>query len=258
MSENYIHEYWYNQAKKEVHKPEASWGDVQMMQLEAQEIKNYIKKDLKVLDAGCANGFSTEIIFSDDVSNTLVAFDFVELMVENAKKRFEQKGYKNLKYKIYNADIRNIPEEDNSFDISYSIRVLINLSKWEGQKKALNELIRVTKPGGTIIISEAFWGSLQNLNAIRIIAGLNPLYEHDFNCYLKECLLETYLEESGLSYAVRKFSSLYYLGTRLIRELNPALPQGFDKDINKDFFSLSLKYDAGDFGIQKQYIINKG
>jgi len=257
MSKDYIHKYWINKAKQKKHEAGASWEDIHMMELETMEIRKYIKRNQKVLDAGCANGFSTANIFPNDEPNYLVAFDFVRLMVENAKIQFRKNGYKKLKYRFYHADIREIPEKDESFDIAYTIRVLINLPNWEDQKKALNELIRVTRVGGLVIISEAFWGALQNLNALRIIAGLPPLYEHDFNRYLKENILESYLKERNLSYKVSQFSSLYYLGTRLVRDLNPSIPEGYNNEINKDFFDLCLKYDAGDLGIQKQYVIEK-
>ncbi len=254
---DFISEYWSHQALKEKQKPEASWGDVHMMALEVNGIKKFIKNGDVILDAGCANGFSMEKMFTRESRNKLVAFDYVEEMVKNAQKRIRAKGYRNLSSNIYRADIRKIPEDSNVFDVVYTIRVLINLPHWQEQKKAIKELIRVTRPGGLVIISEAFWGALQNLNAIRLIAGLEPLVEHDFNRYLKEKKLEEYLDQSKVSYKVNLFSSFYYLGTRFIRDLNPSLPAGFNKEINKDFFKLSQKYSGSDFGIQKQYILTK-
>ena len=258
MLDNFIYEYWKAKAEKEGGSPEASWGDLQMMELEISSIRGYIKEGFRILDAGCGNGYSTRRLLRKDSVNSLTAFDFVPEMVANAKRRFRAGNFRSLCFNIYQADIREIPEDDNTYDLSYTIRVLINLPKWSEQKRGIDELIRVTRPNGTIILSEAFWGSLQKLNALRIIAGLETLVEHDFNRFVKESLLENYLLERGLRWEVNHFSALYYLGTRFIRELNPWLPDGFDKQINRDFHVLCKKYKGGDFGIQKQYIIKKG
>lgn len=258
MLDNFIYEHWKEKAEKEGSSPEASWGDLQMMELEISNIRAYIKEGFRILDAGCGNGYSTTKLFSKDSMNFLTAFDFVPEMVANARRRFQAKTFRSLQFNIYQADIREIPEEENAFDLSYTIRVLINLATWADQMQGIEEIIRVTRPNGLIILSEAFWGSLQKLNALRIIAGLEPLGEHDFNKYLNEHLLENYLSQRGLRWEVNHFSSLYYLGTRFIRELNPFLPDGFDKGVNRDFHALSKKYNGGDFGIQKQYIIRKG
>ena len=254
MSKDFIFDYWSQQADREKYKPDASWGDACMMDLEVQGIRKYIKNGHRVLDAGCANGYSTIRMFSEHSHNFLTAFDYVPQMVAETRKRFKARPLKNVASKIYQADIREIPEKNNSFDLAYTIRVLVNLPCWDDQKKALAELMRVTRQGGTVIISEAFWGSLQKLNALRLLAGLPSLYEHEFNRYLKEQFLESHLKNLKVEYQVDRFSSLYYMGTRFIREL-AGLPDGFNNEINRVFHQLSSKFNGGDFGIQKQYVL---
>ena len=42
------------------------------------------------------------------------------------------------------------------------------------------------KRAASVIFSEAFWEPLTRLNALRALAGLAPLVEHDFNRYIKQ------------------------------------------------------------------------
>lgn len=257
MQNGFIFRYWENQVSQGKDKPEVSWGDVEMMRLETDAIRPYIKPGLRVLDAGCANGYSTSLLLQEDIPLKLTGFDYVPQMIREAEKRFKQRNFRKLNYTFYCADIRSIPEPEESFDRIYTIRVLINLPNWQEQIIALNELLRLLKPEGLLILSEAFWGSLQKLNALRAVSRLNSLKQHDFNRYLIEEELETFLTENKYDYRIHRFSSLYYLGTRFIRELNPDLPSGFHQEINRDFFELSKRYGGGDFGIQKQYIIRR-
>ena len=80
----------------------------------------------------------------------------------------------------------------------------ILLNSWEEQKKAINECLRVTKPGGKVIFSEGFWEPFVLLNSLRTIMQLPPLVEHDFNRYIKQNRLEEYLEQMNLNFLEMK------------------------------------------------------
>ena len=70
-----------------------------------------------------------------------------------------------------------------------------------------------------VVLSEAFWEPLQLLNAMRALVQLPPLVEHDFNRYLKKPKLEEFLRSLGVRFQCEEFSSVYYLGSRFLREL---------------------------------------
>ncbi len=53
---------------------------------------------------------------------------------------------------VINGNILNIPFDDNYFDSVISIAVIHHLSQKHDRLKAIAELTRVTKPGGTIMI----------------------------------------------------------------------------------------------------------
>ena len=123
----------------------------------------------------------------------------------------------------------------------------------------IRECLRVARPGGTVILSEAFWEPLQLLNALRALKQLPPLVEHDFNRYLKKAKLESWLRDAGLEFSVEEFSSIYYLGSRFLRELvtDPGAYPGYSNPINEIFYNIERDYSGGGFGIQQAYVIRK-
>ena len=149
--------------------------------------------------------------------------------------------------------------EDNSFDVVYTTRVLINLPNWEEQVQGIEECIRITKKAGTVILSEGFWEPLTLLNSLRSLKQLPPLVEHDFNRYIKKYKLEQLLKNKELEYVVEDFSSIYYLGSRFLRELvtNPSDYPGYSNPINKLFYNIEKEFSGGGFGIQQAYVIKK-
>lgn len=243
-----IKSYWDSQASKEGHN--ASWGDNWCVALEIDNIAQYIKDGDRVLDVGCANGFA--LVEQGKRHNIIMdGIDFSENMVE--------KGVK-LGRKIEVGSIKDLPFEDEKFDVTYTTRCLINLPTWEEQVQGIKECIRVTKTGGTIILSEAFYEPLQKLNTLRLICGLPPLVEHDFNRYLKKEKLELWFWASKIrDFKCIDFSSVYYLGSRLVRELVTSINEfeGYSNPINEIFYNLERYYSGGGFGVQQAYIIKK-
>lgn len=254
--DNHIKLYWENQAKKYKDSYWASWGDIHMINLEKELIGNYVKSGQTILDVGCGNGFSTFELLKKD-PKSVIGVDLTENMINEAKKKKEELKADKISFEI--GDIRMLKFKDDSFDIVYTIRVLINLPNWEEQKQGIKECIRVAKKGGKIIFSEAFWEPLTLLNSFRLLKGLAPLVEHDFNRYIKKESLNTFLKSLNLEFEIIDFSSIYYLGSRFLRELVTDYRSypGYSNPINKIFYEIEKKYSGGDFGIQQAYIIRK-
>jgi SAM-dependent methyltransferase len=143
--------------------------------------------------------------------------------------------------------------------VVYTTRTLINLPTWKEQLLGIQECLRVCKPNGRVIFSEAFWEPLVLLNSLRALASLPPLVEHDFNRYIKKSALEEYFRTSGIEFESVDFSSVYYLGSRFLREL-VTIPEnypGYTNPINKIFFDIEREYSGGGFGIQQAYVVSK-
>lgn len=255
---NFIKEFWENQAKKHTTSHAASWGDNFAIDLEINTIGEYIKEGDLVLDMGCANGFAALRHSEDRKPSKIHGLDYAPSMIKFAnkvKREFTEKD--RLEFNV--GDILNIKYNDNTFDVVYTTRVIINLPNWKEQMRAIDECIRVAKPGGTIIFSEAFYEPLVLLNAMRALKQLPPLVEHDFNRYIKKEKLEKYLLDKSLTFECNEFSSVYYLGSRFLREIvtNPSEYPGYSNPINQLFYEIEKNYSGGGFGIQQAYIIKK-
>jgi SAM-dependent methyltransferase len=91
-------------------------------------------------DIGCGNG--KNMLYRKDLKST--GMDLYESFIEICKSR----GLYVIK-----GDIRSIPFESNSFDNSISIAVIHHLEKREDRVKAIEEILRITKDNGQILIS---------------------------------------------------------------------------------------------------------
>ena len=258
MSKDYIREYWESQGYAHGESHWASWGDNWMIDLEVETIGKQIKDGDHVLDIGCGNGYSTFRQAEAHKLASITGVDFVANMVATAQKTRLQKGLGDT-INFMEGDVRLLQFPDNTFDVAYTTRVLINLPTWEQQMQGIAECIRVVKPNGTIVLSEGFWEPLMLLNAMRALKNLPPLVEHDFNRYLKRSALETYMQKLGLVYQIEDFSSIYYLGSRFLRELvtDPSAYPGFTNPINKLFYEIEKQFSGGGMGVQQAVIITK-
>lgn len=106
------------------------------------------KKGARVLD--CATGTGDLAFEFKRVVETgeVVGTDFCEAMLAHAPKKCEKLG---LEVRFQTADVLNLPFEDKSFDvgsIAYGIRNV------ENPLRALSEMARVVRPGGTVMVLE--------------------------------------------------------------------------------------------------------
>ena len=254
---NFIEKFWSENANKYKGSHWASWGDNFSIDLEIGVISRHINNGYMVLDVGCANGYST-FKQKDRHSINIVGVDFCYNMVKVAHERMEKEKAEGISF--IKGDVRCLPFENDLFDVTYTTRTLINLPTWKEQMKGVEECLRVTRPGGKVILSEGFAEPLFRLNSLRALCNLSPLYEHDFNRYLKQELLEAFLEEKNIyKFKSEEFSSTYYLGSRFLRELEQTNEkyEGYSNPINKEFFELQSKFKTRGFGIQIAYVINK-
>ncbi|MEG1393175.1 MAG: methyltransferase domain-containing protein [Christensenellaceae bacterium] len=255
---DFIKDFWNSNAQKYKNSHQVSWGDENAIKLETQNIASFIKDGDRVLDVGCANGFAAIMQCSAHNLSSMTGIDFSENMIAYAQQNKQSCDFTELlNFEV--GDVRDLQFADNTFDVVYTTRVIINLPNWQEQMTGLSECIRVAKPGGKIVFSEAFWEPLTRLNALRALGGLSPLYEHDFNRYLKQPRMEKFLLDGGYHFEHIDFSSIYYIGSRFLRELVTDFEsfEGFSNPINKDFYEMEQKYSGGNFGIQQAYVVTK-
>ena len=254
---DHILEFWNSQAKRFGTAHTASWGDKYAIALEIETIGEHILAGDRVLDVGCSNGYSVLHHLDRHVAG-IVGVDFSEAMIREAQaRRQECASPDRVSFEV--GDIRKLRFEDGAFDFVYTTRTLINVPTWEEQKQGIRECLRVCRPGGTVVVSEAFWEPLVLLNAMRSLKALPALVETDFNRYLKKGYLEDFLLSLDVIFENVDFSSVYYLGTRFLSELVTETEghTGYENRVNSVFYELEKEFSGGGFGIQQAYVIRK-
>ena len=107
------------------------------------KVAEFIDESDNVLECACGTGAITQEIAKK--AQKVLATDFAEGMLKRASKKCRK--YRNVSFR--QEDITDIKSADNSFDKVVAGNVIHLLPEPE---KALNELLRVVKPGGKVII----------------------------------------------------------------------------------------------------------
>ena len=144
-----------------------------------------IKKDSQILDVGCGEGaFLEQIKQYKSVSG-------IDLS-ENAIFKINTK----MKVDFKVSQVNNLPFDDNSFDTVICFSIFHYLESINYSKQVINELIRVTKPLGQILIGdindfdkkELYFSTRikENRNTLHKVKSVTP--DHQF--YKKSLFLE--------------------------------------------------------------------
>lgn len=255
-----IKNFWKGQAVKFKESYAVSWSDKYAIELEIREISKRLNDGERVLDVGCANGFST-LQFAREKRIDIRGVDYIAEMINQANELSCSMQAKLLgKVDFKQGDITLLNEPDAAYDKVIVVRVLINLSKWENQVKGLLECARVLKSGGVLLLSEATTQGWTRLNRLRRECGLEDIPVPAFNLYLdQEKIIEAASPVLELIELVN-FSSTYYLGTRVFKpilaasgktKMNVADPES---ELNRLFAQLP---SWGDYGTQKMFVFRK-
>jgi ubiquinone/menaquinone biosynthesis C-methylase UbiE len=260
FSEDEIREYWRNQAVSFGDNHRASWTDVHAINLEIAAMSNRLRDGMRVIDIGCANGFST-ISYAQRFRIDIKGVDYIPEMVAAANERFAaQPAPPTGAVTFATGNILALDEPDGVYDTAIVTRVLINLAQRDKQIAALREAARIVKAGGNLLVSEATREGLQRLNSFRSEWGLQPIPEPQFNNYVDEELMRDAASDLLELEEISNFASTYFVGTRVLKPLlaeaiggkvDPARPE---MEWNRFF---SLLPAAGDYGTQKLFVFRR-
>ncbi|HZF00571.1 MAG TPA: bifunctional demethylmenaquinone methyltransferase/2-methoxy-6-polyprenyl-1,4-benzoquinol methylase UbiE [Methylomirabilota bacterium] len=106
-----------------------------------------VKSGDRALDLCCGTGDISFALAKNGAETT--GLDFSEKMLEVAQSRFENSKLKIQNIKFTQGDAQQVPFPDNSFDavtVGYGLR---NLASWG---RGVDEMVRVAKPGGRIVV----------------------------------------------------------------------------------------------------------
>ena len=115
-----------------------------------KNVRNHANEGMKILEVGCGPGSFAEDLVGLDVT----CFDPSAEMLRVAKKRVDgarkKRGEKPAKY--VEAIAESIPLPDDTFD---RVFCLFSFRDFQDKKKGLEEIFRVLKPGGQLVICDA-------------------------------------------------------------------------------------------------------
>lgn len=117
--------------------------------IEMQRIRQLVQleKDLVILEIGCGNGNGTKLIKKYFEPKKIVAIDLDPKMIKIAKKNNTNPS---ILFSVGDAaNLTSIP--DKSFDAIFDFGIIHHIPNW---KNCLQELKRVLKPGGQLILED--------------------------------------------------------------------------------------------------------
>jgi len=112
----------------------------------------HLEKDYHLLDVGCGVGV-TPVMIAGKYGCRVTGVDISEGMVMRSRERAKRARIADSTEFLV-ADAQDLPFSDNSFDavITESVTAFP-----EDKQKAVNEYVRVTKPGGYVGLNESTW-----------------------------------------------------------------------------------------------------
>ena len=227
--------------------------------MEIRKILEYLQDGDRVLDVGCANGYST-VQFASQRKLTITGLDYIPEMIAHANLRLRDLAGIRDRVAFGVGNITALDQPDAAYDKLTVIRVVINLGAWENQLKALRECMRVLKPGGMLLLSEATLQGWRKLNEFRSEWNLPEIPMPPFNNYLDEDRVVRAVQDSMELVELVNFASSYYVGTRVVKPLLArALGDGVDVADPKMHWNrwCAELPPAGDYGTQKLFVFRK-
>jgi ubiquinone/menaquinone biosynthesis C-methylase UbiE len=254
-----VREFWTAQAVQHQQSPAASWSDRMVIELEIREMSHRLAPGDRVLDVGCANGYST-VCYARDKAISIRGIDYIPEMIEHAKTRLAAASGLQGMVEFAVGNVLELDEATASYDKLVVTRVIINLDSWETQLQALEECARVLKPGGILLLSEATLQGWTKLNDFRAEWRLPPIPMPPFNRYIDVTQVVAAVDRSLELVEVVDFASTYYVGTRVMKPLLARMVDMTDKIAdpemhwNQWFAALP---PAGDYGTQKLLVFRR-
>jgi len=195
-----------------------------------------MQKGAEIIEIGCGTG--EDIIKIAEKGFRVFGCDISEKMVEKTKQKLKERK-KEEKAEFFVADAEMLPFKANSFDASLIVAALHHL---ENPKKALNEIARITKPNGFVIIGSEpnSWPYyFKKIKHSKIGKKIVSVFRKDYNVEevsigdkktfgFREKELRKMAEEAGLK--VIEFEYVLFLGGFLL-VLKIELPKKMEEAI---------------------------
>ncbi len=147
----------------------------------------------RVLEIGCGSGRGTQLIQKHFQPAEITGIDLDPKMIEIAThKHYDGK----VDFQV--ADVTNLPFKNNTFDVIFDFGIIHHVPNW---KKAVEHIVRVTKPGGLLVLEdlsiETFRNPLGRLARTFLAHPYSEMYaQNEFVHYLEKCGTEILAEKT--------------------------------------------------------------
>jgi SAM-dependent methyltransferase len=168
--------HWNRRAASVANDVEVNIMDIFQRDVEYDHVSRFLRPDMTVLETGCGNGFSSAKF--RPLVRHLDGFDYAENMIERAKTIYGETNNRFLHDNL--LEPANLGKD---YDCAICVRVLINLADLEQQIAGVNNLAKVIKPSGILILVEGFMDGFVALNELRAKVGLPPIVPASINFY---------------------------------------------------------------------------
>ena len=208
--------------------------DYHLRDLEIELGREYIRDGDRVLDVGCGLGVALR---QYALARRIEAFgiDYSATMIEGARVRLAE-THPELAIEFAEASVVELPFPGARFDVVTSHRCLMALLDWELQQRALLEIHRVLKPGGTLVLMEGTFDGLERLNHYRRLFRLPEIdpsgKDRLLTLKFHERELLAFVEPHYELLRIQRWGMYYFL-TRIVQPLLVAPEQPrYDHELN--------------------------
>ena len=112
-----------------------------------------IRRGMRVLEIGCGSGgYTTYAARAVGESGEVCALDIQTAMLEQLERKLQRPEFQDIgNIQLYQHSAYDLPFEDETFDVVFMITVLPEIPD---RHRALLQVKRVLKPGGTLAVTE--------------------------------------------------------------------------------------------------------
>lgn len=118
-----------------------------------------IKSSDQVLELGYGPGYAIEKIVSKLDKGKVYGIDFSKLMLKHASRR-NRKHIQTGKVELFTGSVGNMPFQNSQFDIVFGVNIVYF---WSNPVKEINEIFRVLKPEGRLVLYHTDKESLRKI-----------------------------------------------------------------------------------------------
>lgn len=149
------------------HKPETLWT-IENLNLQQNE---------NILEVGCGAGYALKITSVQYRDNKITGLDISKTLLNSARIR-NKRSLRKKRMKLIHGSVEKLPFNDEQFSSVFSIH---SIYFWENISKALQEIHRVLKPGGTVHLTlcngknEETWDTVNSLIKVQVLPMMDQL-----------------------------------------------------------------------------------